>query len=97
MIFLKIKEIGYTIKIDTNGSYPEKLKELISKKLVDYIARDIKADKEQYLEYHKNYWREHSRIPWTCEYCNKTLQVSDHKKRHWNTKSCISAEEEAAS
>ena len=58
---------------------------------------DSFKDKEQYLEYHKNYWREHSRIPWTCEYCNKTLQVSDHKKRHWNTKSCISAKEEAAS
>jgi hypothetical protein len=58
---------------------------------------DSFKDKEQYLEYHKNYWREHSRIPWTCEYCNKTLQVSDHKKRHWNTKSCLSVREEAAS
>jgi hypothetical protein len=41
---------------------------------------DSFKDKEQYLEYHRNYWREHSRIPWTCQYCNKTLQVSDHKK-----------------
>ena len=57
---------------------------------------DSFKDKEQYLEYHKNYWREHSRIPWTCEYCNKTLQVSDHKKRHWNTTSCISAKETAS-
>jgi len=47
--FLKeIKEIGYLIKIDTNGSFPEKLKELIDKGLVDYIAMDIKGSKENY-------------------------------------------------
>ena len=44
----KVKKIGYLIKIDTNGMYPEKLKELIDKKLVDYIAMDIKAPKEKY-------------------------------------------------
>ena len=44
----KIKKIGYLIKIDTNGMYPEKLKELIDKKLVDYIAMDIKAPKKKY-------------------------------------------------
>ena len=44
----KIKNIGYKIKIDTNGSFPEKLKELIEKRLVDYIAMDIKSSKENY-------------------------------------------------
>jgi len=38
------------IKIDTNGTFPEKLKELIDKKLVDYIAMDIKAPKNKYEE-----------------------------------------------
>jgi pyruvate formate lyase activating enzyme len=46
----KIKALGYFIKIDTNGSYPEKLKKLIEKKLVDYVAMDIKSDKETYQE-----------------------------------------------
>ncbi len=47
--FLKtIKRIGYLIKIDTNGSFPEKLKELINKKLVDFVAMDIKSSKENY-------------------------------------------------
>jgi pyruvate formate lyase activating enzyme len=46
----KIKALGYFIKLDTNGSYPEKLKELINKKLVDYIAMDIKGPKENYQE-----------------------------------------------
>ncbi len=42
--FLKrIKEKGFLIKIDTNGYLPEKLKELIEERLVDYIAMDIKA------------------------------------------------------
>ena len=44
----KVKKIGYLIKIDTNGMYPEKLKELIEKKLVDYIAMDVKAPKKKY-------------------------------------------------
>ncbi|MBU4456986.1 MAG: anaerobic ribonucleoside-triphosphate reductase activating protein, partial [Nanoarchaeota archaeon] len=44
----KIKVIGYKIKIDTNGSQPKKLKEIINKGLVDYIAMDIKCSKEKY-------------------------------------------------
>ena len=44
----KVKKLGYLIKIDTNGMYPEKLKELIDKKLVDYIAMDVKAPKKKY-------------------------------------------------
>jgi len=46
----EIKALGYLVKIDTNGSFPEKLKELIDEKLVDYIAMDIKASKEKYPE-----------------------------------------------
>jgi len=44
----KVKELNYLIKIDTNGAFPEKLKELIDKKLVDYISMDVKAPKEKY-------------------------------------------------
>jgi pyruvate formate lyase activating enzyme len=44
----KIKSLGLKIKIDTNGSYSEKLQELIDKKLVDYVAMDIKSSKELY-------------------------------------------------
>ena len=38
----KIMDLGYLVKIDTNGSNPKLLKELIDLKLVDYIAMDIK-------------------------------------------------------
>ena len=44
----KVKKLGYLIKIDTNGMYPKKLKELIDKKLVDYVAMDVKAPKNKY-------------------------------------------------
>lgn len=40
---ITVKALGYKIKIDTNGSYPNALKEIIAKKLVDYIAMDIKG------------------------------------------------------
>lgn len=50
-IFLKkIKDIGYSIKLDTNGSNPEILEELVGDKLVDYVAMDIKGMKEDYPE-----------------------------------------------
>jgi len=47
--FLKnIKEMGYTVKLDTNGSFPEQLKKIIEEGLADYIAMDIKAPLEKY-------------------------------------------------
>lgn len=39
----KIKELGYSIKLDTNGSNPNLLSEIIDLKLVDYIALDFKS------------------------------------------------------
>lgn len=44
----KVKKLGYLVKIDTNGTFPEKLEELIDNKLVDYIAMDVKAPKDKY-------------------------------------------------
>ncbi len=45
---IKVKKMSYLIKIDTNGMYPEKLKELIDENLIDYVAMDIKASKKKY-------------------------------------------------
>lgn len=39
----KIKNLNYFVKLDTNGSNPEMLKDLVNAKLVDYVAMDIKA------------------------------------------------------
>ncbi|MBU0647134.1 MAG: anaerobic ribonucleoside-triphosphate reductase activating protein [Patescibacteria group bacterium] len=47
---IKIKDLGFLVKLDTNGSNPEVIKELINKKLVDYFAMDIKASKEKYQQ-----------------------------------------------
>ena len=44
----KIKNLDYTVKIDTNGSNSNLLLLTINKKLVDYIAMDIKSDKDNY-------------------------------------------------
>ncbi|MBO5911335.1 MAG: anaerobic ribonucleoside-triphosphate reductase activating protein [Elusimicrobiaceae bacterium] len=43
-----IKALGYKTKLDTNGTRPEVLKELIDKKLVDFIAMDLKAPLDKY-------------------------------------------------
>jgi len=39
----KIKNLGFLVKLDTNGSNPEMLKDLIGQKLLDYVAMDIKG------------------------------------------------------
>ena len=44
----KIRRMGYSIKLDTNGSFPEKLREFIQEDLVDFVAMDIKSDRERY-------------------------------------------------
>jgi len=46
----KIKNLEISVKLDTNGTNPEMVKDLIEKKLVDYIAMDIKAPPERYEE-----------------------------------------------
>ena len=43
-----IKELGYSIKLDTNGTHPEVIKDLVSKGLIDYIAMDIKSSLDDY-------------------------------------------------
>ena len=44
----EVKSLGYAVKLDTNGSFPETLKALVREKLVDYAAMDIKNSPEKY-------------------------------------------------
>lgn len=39
----EIKKLGFLVKLDTNGTNPEMLKELLDRKLLDYVSMDIKA------------------------------------------------------
>ena len=43
-----IKELGYLVKLDSNGCHPEILRHLIDEKLIDYVAMDIKNRAEKY-------------------------------------------------
>lgn len=45
----KVKNIGYKVKLDTNGTNPNVLRELITQKLIDYVAMDIKNNFDDYL------------------------------------------------
>ena len=44
----RIKEMGFLVKLDTNGTMPEGLKRLLEKGLLDYIAMDIKNSPQHY-------------------------------------------------
>lgn len=46
----KIKGLGYSIKLDTNGSNPDMLRLLISERLIDYCAMDIKNSPDKYFD-----------------------------------------------
>jgi len=46
----KIKELGFLVKLDTNGSRPEIVKALVAKGLVDYIAMDVKNSPAMYAQ-----------------------------------------------
>lgn len=47
---LRVRELGYKIKLDTNGGRPDVLRALCDEGLVDYVAMDIKTCKERYPE-----------------------------------------------
>lgn len=47
---LKIRALGYKVKLDTNGSNPVLLKQLIDEGIVDYVAMDIKNSPTKYAE-----------------------------------------------
>ena len=49
-ILYEIKEMGYAVKLDTNGSFPEKLKGILEIGLADYVAMDIKNCPSKYAE-----------------------------------------------
>ena len=46
----KIKDMGFLVKLDTNGSNPDMLKKLIDENIIDYVAMDIKAPIEKYSQ-----------------------------------------------
>ena len=46
----KIKEMGFLVKLDTNGYRPEVLKTLVERKLVDYVAMDVKNSPTRYAD-----------------------------------------------
>ncbi|MEM3393226.1 MAG: anaerobic ribonucleoside-triphosphate reductase activating protein [Candidatus Bathyarchaeia archaeon] len=49
--FIKeLKRLGYSVKLDTNGSNPELINQMLKTELVDFIAMDVKAPLEKYKE-----------------------------------------------
>lgn len=45
---IKVRALGYAVKLDTNGSLPERLYELIEEGLIDYVAMDVKSSMAGY-------------------------------------------------
>lgn len=45
----EVKRRGFAVKLDTNGTFPDKLKALLDEGIVDYVAMDVKSSKERYF------------------------------------------------
>ena len=50
VLFEKIRDLGYPVKLDTNGTHPDRLRDSIDRGLVQYVAMDIKNAPERYAE-----------------------------------------------
>lgn len=46
----KLRNLGFSIKLDTNGCYPERLHRVLEAQLVDYVAMDLKNSPEKYAQ-----------------------------------------------
>lgn len=46
----RAKDMGFSVKLDTNGTVPSMLKRLLKDELIDYIAMDVKSDLSQYRQ-----------------------------------------------
>ena len=44
----KIRDLGYPVKLDTNGTHPDRLRALLDAGLVSYVAMDVKNSPEKY-------------------------------------------------
>ncbi len=44
----QVKALGFLVKLDTNGAFPDRLEPLLQAKAVDYVAMDVKASRQNY-------------------------------------------------
>jgi pyruvate formate lyase activating enzyme len=77
----RIKKLRYLVKLDTNGSNPEILKNLIDRKLIDYVAMDIKAPLNKYQASGINYQ--------ALENIEKSVEILKERKVDYEFRSTI--------
>lgn len=63
----QLKKMGFSVKLDTNGSFPDALENLIQEKLVDYVAMDIKSPLSKYAAHTNSDIKE--------EYIKKSIEL----------------------
>lgn len=49
-LFIKIKQLGFSTKLDTNGTHPDMMRDLYRDHLIDYVAMDVKGTPSTYQE-----------------------------------------------
>ena len=52
----KIKDLGFLLKLDTNGTQPNVIEKMLKENLLDYIAMDIKTSPKKYFMFSKNHF-----------------------------------------
>ncbi len=78
----KVKEMGFKVKLDTNGSSPSKLKRLLDNNLLDYVAMDIKNN---FLNYDKTSGIEMLNI----ENIKRSIDILEHSNIEYEFRTTI--------
>lgn len=81
----KVKELGFKVKLDTNGSFPEKLGEIIDRGLVDYVAVDIKNAPNKYAE-------TVGRIGYECDRISESIELLMKSDTEYEFRTTVVAE-----
>lgn len=77
----RVKNFGFLVKVDTNGSFPSKLEELLEKELVDYVSMDVKSSKKHYSEITK--------VSINIDDINRSIQIIKNKAPDYEFKTTV--------
>jgi len=83
---INLRKLDYQVKLETNGSNPKTISEIINLGLVDYVAVDIKAPLE--IDKYKEIAGDHITVPIMAN-INKTIRILTHSKMDYEIRTTV--------
>jgi pyruvate formate lyase activating enzyme len=83
---IKLRSFDYQVKLETNGSNPKTVNQVVKLGLVDYVAVDIKAPLE--IDKYKDIAGNHITVPMMAN-INKTIRILTHSKIEYEVRTTV--------